>query len=55
MPYSISTTSIEHICSEIKKIEDNPQHEAPGKPINRLPAERAPQGGHFEGSTKKGD
>jgi hypothetical protein len=54
MPNSVSGSSTEHICSEIKKIEMNPQDDSPGPAINNLPAMRGSQGGdHFEGMTKK--
>ena len=49
---SVNMTPSE-VCAEIKRIETNPQHEAPGPAINNLPAQRGSQGGGFEGGMKK--
>ena len=49
----ISGSSIEHVRSQIKSVETNPQCEETGPAINNLPAVRGSRETHFEGGKKK--
>lgn len=51
----VSGSSIEHVRSEIKKIETNPQCDAPGPAINNLPSVRGSRSSHMEGGSKKSE